>query len=71
MIRQYALVRITKDWYKIYQDGFGSDSEINRFIYLGEIPNMLGHCVIIGKLTNTVYSGWHTEIFEEIPEDEV
>ena len=41
-----------------------------RQIFLGEIPNMPGHCVVSDVKTGRVYSGFHTDRFREIPEDE-
>ena len=40
------------------------------FIYLGEIPNMRGHCVVLGYTSNTVYSGYHIENFRLPNENE-
>lgn len=39
------------------------------YVFLGEITQMPGHCVADYK-TGQLYSGYHTENFEEIPEDE-
>jgi len=41
------------------------------YVFFGEIPNMPGHCVVADHRTGQVYSGYHTEGFVEIPEDEV
>ena len=40
------------------------------YVFLGEIPNMPGHCVVIDHKTGQVHSGYHTENFVEIPPDE-
>jgi hypothetical protein len=64
--RQYSLIRQTKEW-----DG-ETFKKGQMFIYLGEIPNMPEHCVIVtagGKWGKTLV-GVHTERFEEVPEDE-
>jgi hypothetical protein len=34
-------------------------------IYLGEIPNMRGHCIVADK-TGKVFYGYHIENFEEV-----
>ena len=39
-------------------------------VFIGEIPNMPGHCVVAGHVTGQIHSGYHTENFREIPEDE-
>lgn len=41
------------------------------FIFLGEIKNMRGHCVVVGYKTGKTYSGFHIENFFEVSEDEV
>ena len=40
-------------------------------VYLGEIPNMPGHCVVAGSKTGRVYSGYHIETFVELSADDV
>ena len=40
-------------------------------LFLGEIPNMEGHCVVMDHKSGELYSGYHVENFQEIPEDEV
>jgi len=39
-------------------------------VFLGEIPNMPGHCVVADVKTGKVRTGLHTDRFEEIPEEE-
>ena len=41
------------------------------FIFLGEIPNMKEHCVIAGRLSGRIYSGYHIQDFEELTENEI
>lgn len=40
-------------------------------LFLGEIPNMKGHCVVVDNKTGQLYSGYHTEDFRELTEEEV
>jgi len=40
------------------------------YIFLGEIPNMRGHCIVISHRTGKVLSGYHTDNFIEMSEDE-
>jgi hypothetical protein len=42
-----------------------------RYVFLGEIQNMPGHCIVVDLKTGRVFSGWHTENFEELPADDV
>jgi hypothetical protein len=38
---------------------------------VSSIPNMPGHCVVADAETGQLFTGYHIENFEEIPEDEV
>lgn len=40
------------------------------YLFLGEIPNMPGHCVLIGK-NEKHYIGYHIEDFIELTVDEI
>jgi diadenosine tetraphosphate (Ap4A) HIT family hydrolase len=41
------------------------------YVFLGEIPNMPGHCVVVELRGGRIWSGFHTDNFCEIPPDEV
>lgn len=41
------------------------------YIFLGEISNMPGHCVVVNRKTGKIYSGYHTENFVELEENEL
>ncbi len=41
------------------------------YIFLGEIPNMPGHCVVADLKSGMVHAGYHTESFTEISSDEI
>lgn len=70
MPRQYSLVRFRFDdvpaeyhsKYPFTRDGV--------YLFFGDIPNMPGHCVVADHRTGQIYSGYHTENFVEVPEDE-
>lgn len=68
--RQYSLVRfdlggLDPSWWDKYP------FEPNGvYVFLGDIPNMPDHCVVIDYKSGRIYSGYHTENFIEIPEDE-
>ncbi len=50
--RQYSLVKFdVKSFPKEYYAAFDSKK---RFIFLGEIPNMSGHCVVAEKHTGNL-----------------
>lgn len=70
IIRQYSLVKavfhlIPPDSRKLYPF-----HEENTYVFLGEIPNMPGHCVVAEHPRGMIISGYHTDLFVEIPEDE-
>lgn len=65
--RQYAMCKFKcrdEDWihYPFTFHGI--------YVFLGDIPNMPHHCVVADYKTGQIYSGYHTDSFEEIPEDE-
>jgi hypothetical protein len=45
-------------------------TEKGVYLFFGEIPNMPGHCVVADHRTGQIYSGYHTENFVELDEDE-
>jgi hypothetical protein len=40
------------------------------YIFLGEIPNMRGHCVVAEQGSGRIYAGYHTEHFIEFADNE-
>ena len=46
-------------------------TEQDRFIMLGEITQMPGHCVVVNHKTGQIHSGFHTDNFIMVDEDEV
>jgi hypothetical protein len=41
------------------------------YLFLGEIVQMPGHCVLINIRTNEIHTGFHTDNFIELTEEEV
>lgn len=41
------------------------------YLFLGEIPNMPAHCVILDFKENEIFACYHTEDFVELSEKEV
>ena len=71
--RQYSLVKLEKEAKEWLEDNDHKDCPLLKeeaFVYLGEIPNMEGHCVVIGNSTKTILSGYHIDNFEEISPEE-
>jgi len=66
--RQYSLVQpVPSDG---LQDGLSPFRHGQTLIFFGEIPNMPGHCIVADHKTGKLYSGYHTDRFVEIPDDE-
>ena len=68
--RQYSLVRFDFEGVPPeYHDKYPFEPD-GVYVYFGEIPNMPGHSVVADHKTGQIYSGFHSESFVEIPEDE-
>ena len=66
--RQYALVRFDFDALpEEYHQGYPFSPD-HRYIYLGEMPNMEGHCIVMDD-KGKHYVGYHTENFVELSEE--
>lgn len=67
--RQNSLVKfvLPSPEYELY---FKPLMDERYLVYLGEIPQMRGHCVVAGH-SGRVYSCYHTSDFIELTEDEV
>lgn len=68
--RQYALVKFDyTDLPKEYHAGYPF-SPTCRYIYIGEIPNMEGHCIVMDE-QGKHYTGFHTDNFVELTQEEM
>lgn len=68
--RQYSLVKFDATGLPIqYQMGYPFSLK-HRYIFLGEIPNMRGHCIVMDDKGKN-YIGYHTENFIELTDDEL
>ena len=45
-------------------------ADTDKFIYLGDIVQMPGHCILIRFSDGKVFSAYHTENFVELTDDE-
>lgn len=68
--RQYSLVRFLFDSMELKYHSQYPFTRKGVYIFFGEIPNMPGHCVVADHQTGKLYSGFHTENFAELSEDE-
>jgi len=62
-IQQYSLVKFNSAKAPVGDCGF---KDGQKFVFLGEIPNMPGHCVVADLDTGVVHAGYHIENFEVI-----
>lgn len=67
-IKYLSVVKVKNKFVSDYSTLFPSN-EI--YIWLGEIPNMLGHCVVANFWSGRIYSGYHCDIFRLAKEDEI
>ena len=68
--RQYSLVRFRFDLLPAEYHGRYPFTPDGVYVFFGDIPNMPGHCVVADHKSGRVYSGYHTESFAELPQDE-
>ena len=67
--RKLSLVKFAPiDMPQEYMDKYPFDVG-KVYVFHGELENMLGHCVVSDHPSGQVYSGHHTENFEELDED--
>jgi hypothetical protein len=72
--RQYSLVRVS-DWYAKWtkehtQTGKKCPLLEAKLVFMGEIPNMPGHCLVMDKDTGKPFFGYHTDDFIELTDKE-
>jgi hypothetical protein len=54
----------------MYNDGMEDDLQIGEVVYLREIPNMGGHCIVL-RNKKVPLVGYHLDRFQLLSEDEV
>ncbi len=42
----------------------------STYLFLGEVVQMPGHCVVADVETGRIWSGYHTDNFRELPKDD-
>lgn len=68
--RKLSLVKFDYDSIpKVYHKSYPFLRD-KAYLFLGEIPNMPGHCAVAGQ-NGTVMFGYHTDEFVELTEEEV
>ncbi len=71
MFKQYTLVKFDYKALLLKYHKFYPFKENEHFVFLGEIVQMPGHCIVISMSDGKIYTGYHTENFIECTEDEV
>ena len=71
-IRQNAFVVFDKKscTEELYNQHFKEYFEGKLFVYLGEIPQTPGHCILSDLKTGKIEGLWHTSNFREATEEE-
>ncbi len=68
--RQFSFVKINiKTLPKRYHSKGPFEAD-NHYIFVSEIPNMPGHCIVLDKLSGKIYVGYHTDNFIELSDEE-
>ena len=71
MPRQYSLVKFDYSQLpKEYHNGAYPFAKDRRYVFLGEIPNFGGHC-IVSDGNGKMYTGFHLENFIELTHNEL
>ncbi len=60
-----------KKWLKEHLSDSPLLKEKDTFMFMGEVANMKGHCIVIGMESDTIYKNFHTDDFIELTEEEV
>ena len=68
--RNLSLVKCTLSEEKIREFQYPFNGNI-KYVFLGEIINMPGHCVVADYNDGMIFSGYHTDDFVELTESEV
>jgi len=70
-IRQNALVRFDFSDLPVKYHKEYPFAEHDRFVYLGDIVQMPGHCVVVRLRDDKVFTCYHTDNFVELTEEEI
>ena len=68
--RQYALVRFQFELLPAEDHGLYPFTPGEAYVFFGDIPNMPGHCVVADHKSGRLFSGYHTEWFAELSEED-
>jgi hypothetical protein len=73
MTINYTIVEFNKDscTKEMYDRYYLEIFEGKHFIFLGEISNMPGHCILVDIKTGLILSGYHSDNFKEVKENDL
>jgi hypothetical protein len=69
--RPLSMVKIREEQLKNFKSDSQLFQEKDLLVYLGEIPNMMGHGIFLGYHSGRAYCGYHPEEFVELSEEEI
>jgi hypothetical protein len=69
--RPLSLVKVVTEGWSAADRRRYPFKEGRAYLFLGEIPNMPEHCVLVDWERNRTYVGYHTENFIELTRDEM
>jgi hypothetical protein len=62
---KFNFSEIPIEYHKAYPFSYNDD-----FLFLGEITQMPGHCLVMNHRTGQLYSGYHSDNFILIPDED-
>jgi len=68
--RQYSICRFNDEHLPREYQGLCPMTRDAYYIFMGEIPNMLGHCIAMNKDTKEVHVAWSCNLFHELTDDD-
>ena len=70
MPEQYSICRFSDEHYPREYQGQYPMAKDAFYIFMGEIPNMMGHCIAMNKDTKEIHVAWHCDLFHEITDED-
>ena len=70
MTKKFPLVKFDFSAVPVQQHKLYKIFKNRTFILIGEIEQLLGHCILIDNRSGQVLSGFHTENFVKLTSDE-
>jgi hypothetical protein len=68
--RQYSICKFSDKHLPGEYQGQYPMAQDALYIFLGEIPNMSGHCIAMNKDTKKIHVAWPCDLFTELTDDD-